>query len=125
MPGPKISCTFPENYEPNSDTDDENSTKSAAARFGGRTDIVAGRAAQPNVVFILADDMGYGDVSALNEKSRIRTPAIDALCRDGVTFTDAHSGSSVSTPSRYGILTGRYAFRTTLKSGVTNSYSRR
>ena len=80
-------------------------------------------AAQPNVVFILADDMGYGDVSALNEKSRIRTPAIDALCRDGVTFTDAHSGSSVSTPSRYGILTGRYAFRTTLKSGVTNSYS--
>ena len=80
-------------------------------------------AAQPNVVFILADDMGYGDVSALNEKSRIRTPAIDALCREGVTFTDAHSGSSVSTPSRYGILTGRYAFRTTLKSGVTNSYS--
>lgn len=78
---------------------------------------------QPNVVFILADDMGYGDVSALNEHSRIQTPAIDSLCREGVVFTDAHSGSSVSTPSRYGILTGRYAFRTTLKSGVINSYS--
>lgn len=78
---------------------------------------------QPNVVFILADDMGYGDVSALNEHSRIKTPAIDALCREGVVFTDAHAGSSVSTPSRYGILTGRYAFRTTMKSGVTNSYS--
>ena len=79
--------------------------------------------AQPNVVFILADDMGYGDVSALNEHSRIHTPAIDSLCRTGIVFTDAHASASVSTPSRYGILTGRYAFRTPLKSGVTNSYS--
>ncbi len=79
--------------------------------------------AQPNVVFILADDMGYGDVSALNENSKIHTPAIDELCRGGVVFTDAHSASSVSTPSRYAVLTGRYPFRTTLKNGVADSFS--
>lgn len=78
---------------------------------------------QPNIVFILADDMGYGDVSALNEKSLIPTPAIDKLSAEGITFTDAHSSSSVSTPSRYGLLTGRYSFRTSMKSGVLNSFS--
>lgn len=79
---------------------------------------------KPNIVFILADDMGYGDVSALNEDSKIRTENIDCLARQGAVFTDAHSSSSVSTPTRYGILTGRYNWRSTLKSGVLYGYSK-
>ena len=63
---------------------------------------------RPNIVFIFADDMGYGDVSALNEHSRIQTYNIDRIANEGVIFTDAHSSSSVSTPSRYSLLTGRY-----------------
>lgn len=78
---------------------------------------------KPNIIFILADDLGYGDVSALNENSKIKTTHIDKLCENGIKFTDAHSNSSVSTPSRYGILTGRYAFRTTLKEGVLDGFS--
>ncbi|MDR1098419.1 MAG: arylsulfatase [Tannerella sp.] len=77
----------------------------------------------PNIIFILADDMGYGDVSALNENSKIQTPHIDKIARQGVVFTDAHSSSSVSTPTRYGILTGRYNWRSTLKRGVLGGYS--
>ena len=78
--------------------------------------------ALPNIIYILADDMGYGDVSALNERSKIQTPNIDALAGQGMAFSDAHSGSAVCTPTRYGILTGRYAWRTRLKEGVTWSY---
>lgn len=77
----------------------------------------------PNIIFILADDMGYGDVSALNENSKIQTPHIDRIAQQGVAFTDAHSSSSVSTPTRYGILTGRYNWRSTLKKGVLGGYS--
>ena len=80
------------------------------------------RSALPNIIYILADDMGYGDVSALNERSKIQTPNIDALAGQGMAFSDAHSGSAVCTPTRYGILTGRYAWRTRLKEGVTWSY---
>lgn len=76
-----------------------------------------------NVVYILADDLGYGDISILNEKSQISTPNIDRLGREGVIFTDAHSGSAVCTPTRYGLLTGRYAFRSRLKKGVLGGYS--
>ncbi len=65
----------------------------------------------PNIVFIFADDMGYGDVSALNPAARTRTPAIDKLVSEGIAFTEAHASASVCTPSRYGLLTGRYAFR--------------
>ena len=72
----------------------------------------------PNIVYILADDMGYGDVSCLNPESKIPTPCIDRLASGGMTFTDAHSGSSVCTPTRYGVLTGRYSWRTRLKEGV-------
>lgn len=122
LDGRKISFNFPENYKPDSNDMLKIDKGAVLASAAALTSSLA-CAAQPNVVFILADDMGYGDVSALNENSRIRTPAIDALCREGVVFTDAHAASSVSTPSRYGILTGRYAFRTTLKNGVTNSYS--
>lgn len=78
--------------------------------------------ALPNIVYILADDMGYGDVSALNPESKIKTPNIDRLANEGITFTDAHSGSSVCTPTRYGILTGRYCWRTRLKKAVLWNY---
>jgi len=78
----------------------------------------------PNIIFILTDDLGYGDVSALNENSKIQTTNIDRLARQGVIFTDAHSSSAVCTPTRYGILTGRYNWRSTLKSAVLGGYSR-
>jgi len=74
--------------------------------------------ARPNIVVILTDDQGYGDVSAYNPKGRIPTPHIDQLAREGLRFTDAHAGSSVCTPTRYGLLTGRYAWRTRLKKRV-------
>lgn len=79
-------------------------------------------ATQPNIVYILADDMGYGDVSANNPESHIRTPHIDGLAAEGIRFTDAHSSSSVCTPSRYGILTGVYCWRGSLKQGVLRGY---
>lgn len=84
----------------------------------------AARAETPNVVLILADDMGYGDVRALNSKSTIPTPNLDSLAKDGLTFTDAHSPSAVCTPTRYGLLTGRYCWRTQLKKGVLGGYSK-
>ncbi|MEG1750113.1 MAG: sulfatase-like hydrolase/transferase, partial [Tannerellaceae bacterium] len=74
--------------------------------------------AKPNIIYILADDMGCGDIRALNDSCRIPTPALDKMVANGMTFTDAHSNSAVSTPTRYGTLTGRYAFRSRLKSGV-------
>lgn len=66
----------------------------------------------PNIIIILADDMGYGDVQFLNPSSKTLTPAIDSLAQKGIVFTDAHASASVCTPSRYGLLTGKYAFRT-------------
>lgn len=78
----------------------------------------------PNIIYILCDDLGIGDVSCYNPASKIKTPNIDQLAQTGVRFTDAHTGSSVSTPTRYGILTGRYAWRTGLKAGVLNGYSK-
>ena len=83
----------------------------------------AAAAGPPNVVLILADDLGYGDVSCFNAGSKVSTPIVDGLARQGMRFTDAHSGSSVCTPTRYGILTGRYAWRSRLKKGVLNGYS--
>ena len=74
---------------------------------------------KPNVVLIYADDMGYGEVEALNpERSRVPTPSLNALAAEGMIFTDAHTTSSVCTPSRYALLTGRYNWRTRLQSGV-------
>lgn len=72
----------------------------------------------PNIVYLLADDMGIGDLSCYNRDSKIPTPAMDALALDGMMFTDAHTNSAVCSPTRYGILTGTYAFRTRMKSGV-------
>lgn len=80
-------------------------------------------ASTPSVVLILADDMGIGDVSALNPNAKIKTPAIDRLVQEGVRFVDAHTASAVCTPTRYGLLTGRYCWRTRLKSRVLNGYS--
>lgn len=73
---------------------------------------------RPNIVYILADDMGFGDVRVLNDSCRIPTPTLDRMAAQGIVFTDAHTNSAVSTPTRYGTLTGRYAFRSRLKSGV-------
>ncbi len=80
--------------------------------------------ALPNIVYILADDLGYGDVSANNPASKIQTTNIDAIARAGMRFTDAHSPSSVCTPTRYGILTGRYCWRSRLPRGVLRGYGR-
>jgi len=76
----------------------------------------------PNIVFIMADDMGYGDVSCYNPDSLIPTPNMDRLAKQGVRFTDAHSPSAICTPTRYGVLTGRYCWRTRLKKGVIIGY---
>ncbi|WP_276165986.1 sulfatase family protein [Zobellia alginiliquefaciens] len=74
---------------------------------------------QPNIVYIICDDLGYGDIQFLNpEKGKILTPRVDALASEAMTFTDAHSASAVCTPSRYAILTGRYNWRTRLQAGV-------
>ena len=74
---------------------------------------------KPNIVYILADDLGYGDIRTLNpNRCKIPTPHLDRLASQGMRFTDAHSGSSVCTPTRYGLLTGRYAWRTRLQRGV-------
>ena len=83
-----------------------------------------GESTNPNIIFILADDMGYGDIRYLNSDSKIPTPNLDRLCSEGMSFTDAHSGSAVSTPTRYGILTGRYCFRSRLKQGVLYGYDK-
>lgn len=72
---------------------------------------------RPNIVIILADDMGYGDVTALNPESRIPTPHLDRLAKSSLLFTDAHSSGSYCVPSRYGLLTGRYMWRTRLGAG--------
>jgi arylsulfatase A-like enzyme len=80
---------------------------------------------KPNVVYILADDLGYGDVHCLNSDGKIATPNIDRLAAAGMAFTDAHGGSALCTPTRYGILTGRYCWRSPLKKEVLGGYSPR
>lgn len=76
---------------------------------------------KPNIIFILADDMGYGDMSHAGGKAQ--TPACDRLANEGMRFLDAHTSSSVCTPTRYGILTGRYNWRSSLKKGVLYGFS--
>ncbi|MBN1864662.1 MAG: arylsulfatase [Victivallales bacterium] len=77
---------------------------------------------QPNIVYFLVDDMGYGDASCLNPDGKIKTPNIDRLAREGMIFADAHSSSAVCSPSRYSILTGRYNWRSTLQKGIVEVY---
>ncbi|MCB1088572.1 MAG: sulfatase-like hydrolase/transferase, partial [Verrucomicrobiae bacterium] len=93
------------------------------ATFGG-----LGHAAEaadsplPNIVVVLADDMGWGDPQCYQPESKIPTPHLDRLAASGVRFTDAHTPSSVCTPTRYTLLTGRYAWRTRLKQGVLDGF---
>lgn len=94
-------------------------TFAAAAALAAACGAFAGTpAGRPNIIIILADDLGYGDIGCYNPESRIPTPNIDRLAKEGIRFTDAHAADSVCTPSRYGLLTGRYGWRTGLKSGV-------
>ena len=81
--------------------------------------LAAADAQRPNIVFILADDLGYGDVQCYNPESRVPTPHIDKLAAQGMRFTDAHSPSTVCTPTRYSVLTGRMAFRNGMKGVFT------
>ena len=76
----------------------------------------------PNIIYILADDLGYGDVSAMNPDAAWQTKNIDQIAREGMRFTDAHTGSAVCSPTRYGVLTGRYSWRSRLKQGVLWSW---
>lgn len=84
---------------------------------------IADKIEKPNIVYILTDDLGYGDVTCNNPESKIATPHLDKLAAQGMRFTDAHTNSAVCTPTRYGILTGRYCWRTPLKSKVLDGYS--
>ncbi|MFY8229129.1 MAG: sulfatase-like hydrolase/transferase, partial [Opitutales bacterium] len=72
---------------------------------------------RPNIIVILADDQGFGDLGANNPQCKIATPQLDALAKGGVRFTDGHTSSGVCTPTRYSLLTGRYHWRTKLQSG--------
>ncbi len=78
----------------------------------------------PNIIYVLADDLGYGDINAFNPNGKIKTPNIDMLATEGIKFTDAHTSSAVCTPTRYGILTGRYNWRSNIKSGVLTGKSK-
>lgn len=78
---------------------------------------------RPNIVLILADDLGYGDLTCYNPKSGIATRSLDRLAGEGVRFTDMHSPSAVCTPTRYGLLTGRYCWRSRLQRGVLQGNS--
>jgi arylsulfatase A-like enzyme len=79
---------------------------------------------RPNIIYILTDDLGYGDVKAYNKEGKINTPNIDKLAKQGMRFTDAHSPSGVCTPTRYSIMTGRYPWRSQRPVGVLNGFSR-
>src|SRR5712672_4750722 len=80
--------------------------------------------ARPNIVYILADDLGYGDVGCYNKDSKIPTPNLDRLASAGMRFTDAHAPTSVCTPTRYAILTGRYSWRSRLQRGVLGPWDK-
>ncbi len=79
--------------------------------------------APPNIIFVMADDMGFGDPKCNNHVSMIPTPNFDRMAKAGMNFTDAHTPSAVCTPTRYGVVTGRYCWRTSMKRGVLNGYS--
>src|SRR5210317_941757 len=79
--------------------------------------------AHPNVIFVLADDLGIGDVSPTNPECKIKTPHIQKMADEGITFHDAHTSSSVCTPTRYGVITGRYNWRSRLARGVLSGNS--
>ena len=79
--------------------------------------------AKPNVILVMADDLGIGDISPTNPDCRIKTPHLQQMANEGLTFLDAHTPSSVCTPTRYGLLTGRYNWRSRLTQGVLSGTS--
>ena len=79
---------------------------------------------RPNIIVVLADDLGIGDLSSFNEEGKINTLHLDEMAAEGMRFTDAHTSSAVCTPTRYGLLTGRYNWRTRLKKSVLSGTSR-
>lgn len=85
--------------------------------------LVFGQNKKPNIVLIMADDLGYGDVGYLNPDAKTKTPHLDALAKAGMSFTNAHSPSAVCTPTRYALLTGHYSWRSAMKKGVLHGYS--
>jgi arylsulfatase A len=91
--------------------------------FISRSGVQAADTSKPNILVILADDLGYGDVRCYNpERGKIPTPNIDRLAAGGLRFTDGHSSSGVCSPSRYALLTGRYHWRTRLQSGIVGKF---
>lgn len=94
------------------------STRRAVAQ---QNPVIGSTDTRPNVIIVYTDDQGFGDVSSMNPDAKFETPNMDRLAKEGLTFTNAHSSDSVCTPSRYGLLTGRYSWRTTLKRGVMNA----
>ena len=90
----------------------------AAVLFALFLNVDLGAQTRPNIILILADDLGYGDVGAFNPAGRIPTPHLDRLAREGMRLTDVHAAAALCTPTRYGLLTGRYPWRTRLRSGV-------
>ena len=90
-------------------------TLTLAILFSATTALAAHK---PNIIVIYTDDQGYGDASCLNPESKFQTPNLDRIAAEGISFTNAHCPDTVCTPSRYGILTGRYCWRTTKKTGV-------
>lgn len=96
----------------------------SACKKKQKSPIYSATANYPNIVYILADDLGYGDLQSYNIRSKISTPNIDQLAAEGMRFIDAHSPSGVCTPSRYGILTGRYCWRSRMPLGVLQGYGR-
>jgi len=91
--------------------------------YGGTDDSLEKEKQAPNIVLILADDLGYGDLSCYGA-TKIQTPVLDQMASEGMLFTNAYVCSSLSSPSRYGILTGSYPWRTRLEYGVLNSYEK-
>lgn len=95
----------------------------AMSTLAGSQKLPAQTAEKPNIVFVLADDLGWGDLGCYNPDSAVPTPNGNRLATEGMRWTDMHSSSAVCSPSRYSILTGRYAWRSALKKGVLNGYS--
>lgn len=85
---------------------------------------VLAQAEQPNVIFVMADDLGIGDLQPTNTQCKIKTPHLQQMAKEGITFLDAHSPSAVCTPTRYSVLTGRYNWRSRLARGVLGGTSR-
>ncbi len=98
--------------------------RTAASSAPSDTPLSPARGSRPNVVIILADDLGWGDIQTNNPDSAMTTPHIDSIAAAGAYFTDAHTPSSVCSPTRYGLLTGRYSWRSWLRKSSLNAYDR-